>query len=166
MPSDRRPVHPRFYTGLPVRPPGEISHAGARAAQQSAAPAVKMIAVVFPVPVAFPELPAPVVVVIMRMRPERSRVWRSHPSSRNPHIPSAHPVPIAVRPDVLWSWHRRPYLVAQRRRCRSNINTDLPQHWYRRAHRQNRRCYPFRLHRNRPFRMPASRAAPGLSDSV
>src|SRR5277367_5716667 len=86
---------------------------------------VVMVAVVFVVPVSFMDLPALLVVIVMRMGPVGARVGRSLPNSRDPDIATATLSPVSVDPCVAFSWHRRSYLIADGWGRGADVNLDL-----------------------------------------
>lgn len=65
---------------------------------------IVVVAVIFMVPVTLMEGPALLVVIIVRVVPICSRVRRSPPNSRDPHIPSPYGVPISIDPSVARTW--------------------------------------------------------------
>jgi hypothetical protein len=86
---------------------------------------VVVIAMVFVVPMAFMHLPATVIMVVVRMAPVGSRVGWPLPAPRDPDIPPTTWSPVAIHPGVAFSWHRRPYLIANRWRRRADVNLYL-----------------------------------------
>ena len=90
---------------------------------------VMVVAVVFMIPVTLVVCPAPVVVVIVRVGPVRTRIGWPAPHSRPPLIPSAAPEPIAIDPGIAWTRHRTPNLIAQRRRSSADVYADLGKGW-------------------------------------
>jgi hypothetical protein len=86
---------------------------------------VVVIAVVFAVPVAFMNLPALLVVVVVRMGPVGARVGRLLPTTRDPYVASPAISPIAVDPRVAFCGHGRSYLIADGRRRRADIDLNL-----------------------------------------
>jgi hypothetical protein len=68
---------------------------------------VVMVAMVLVIPVSRMHLPSVLVVVVMRVAPVRPCIRRPPPHSRDPHIPVACPVPIAIDPNIARTWHGR-----------------------------------------------------------
>src|ERR1700693_1292904 len=82
-------------------------------------------AVVFMIPVAFMQLPALLVMVVVRMVPGSSLIWRTVPSSSHPAIVTTVRRPVPVNPGVSRTWHRTALLMTQRRRRAADIDSDL-----------------------------------------
>jgi hypothetical protein len=83
---------------------------------------IVVVAMVLMVPVALMQVPAIVVMVVMRMAPVSSRIRRSPPHARNPNISSAVDSPIPINPHIALARHRRTNLVADRRRWSADRN--------------------------------------------
>ena len=86
---------------------------------------VVVIAVVFAVPVAFMNLPALLVVVVMGVAPIGAGVWWPLPHAGDPDVAAVASSPVAVGPDEAFSRHRRPYFIPNCGRGRTDINLDL-----------------------------------------
>jgi hypothetical protein len=86
---------------------------------------VMVIAVVVAIPVAFMHLPAPLVVVVVRMAPIGASVRWPLPHARNPDIAAVALTPIAIDPDVAFCRNRRSYLIPDWWRRSADINLDL-----------------------------------------
>jgi hypothetical protein len=71
-----------------------------------------MVAVVFMVPVTFMQRPSLLVVIIVRVVPNRTGVGRPAPKSRHPQISSSDRVPISIDPSVARTGQRRAHLIA------------------------------------------------------
>ena len=83
------------------------------------------VVVVFVVPVSFVELPALLVVIIVRMIPVGSFVRRMVPASRNPAIMAAIGSPISLNPGVSGAGHWSAGLDAQGWWRRSDVDRNL-----------------------------------------
>jgi len=81
--------------------------------------------VIFVVPVSFVELPALLVVVIVRMIPVGSFVGRTVPASLNPAVVAAIGGPISIYPGVAGAGHWSTGLDAERWWRRSDVNRNL-----------------------------------------
>lgn len=86
---------------------------------------IMVIAVILAVPVPFVHLPALLVVVVVRMGPVSARIGRPLPRPGDPHIVVATHSPIAIRPGISFSRHRRSYFIADRWRCGADVNLNL-----------------------------------------
>jgi hypothetical protein len=86
---------------------------------------VVVIAMVIVVPMAFMHLPATVIMVVVRMTPVGSRVGRPLPAPGDPDIPPTAWSPVAVDPGVAFSRHGWPYLIANGRRRRADVDLYL-----------------------------------------
>src|SRR5271165_6945338 len=121
---------------------------------------IVVVAVVFMLPVTFMVCPAPVVVIIVRVVPIRTRIGRSPPYSRDPYISSPVPVPIPIYPDVSRTWNRRPHLIAQRGRSNTDIYADSSKGRRRKCRSQDCTSDPFRFHCSLPLLQPLIRCQP------
>jgi uncharacterized protein (DUF983 family) len=74
---------------------------------------------------AFVEMPAVVVMIVVGVVPIAAGVRRTVPTSANPHVASLVDSPIAIDPSVSFARRRRAALVAQRRRSATDDDTDL-----------------------------------------
>ena len=81
--------------------------------------------VVFVVPVAFVQLPALLVMIIVRMIPVGSFVGRTVPVSLDPAVVAAVRGPISFYPGVAGARHGSTSLVAKRWRCGSDVHRNL-----------------------------------------
>ena len=84
-----------------------------------------IVVVIFVVPVAFMELPAFPIMVVMRMVPIGSSVWRALPVSGNPAIVMPVGGPVSLDPNKTCLRRRTMALIAERRRRCSDINRNL-----------------------------------------
>ena len=91
--------------------------------------AVVVIAMVFAIPVAFMHLPAPLVVVVVRMAPIGAGVRWTLPDAGDPDVPAAALTPIAIDPDEALFRHGRPYLIPDWWRRGADIDLDLAECW-------------------------------------
>lgn len=86
---------------------------------------IVVIAVILAVPVPFVDLPALLVVVVVRMGPVSARIGRPLPPPGDPDIVVAMHSPIAIRPGITISRDWRPYFIANRWRCGADVNLNL-----------------------------------------
>jgi hypothetical protein len=82
---------------------------------------VVAIIMIFMIPVAFVDLPALLIVIVVRMIPIGAFIRRLLPTSRNPFIVAAIRSPVAFDPAVTRARSFRPSLVTKRRRRTSDI---------------------------------------------
>jgi hypothetical protein len=90
---------------------------------------VMVIAMIFVVPMAFMHLPATLIMVVVRMAPVSSGIRRPLPNSWNPDIPSPANAPVAINPGVAFARKRRPYLITNGWRRRTDVNLHLAECW-------------------------------------
>jgi hypothetical protein len=86
---------------------------------------VVVIAVIFAVPMAFMNLPALLIVVVVGMAPVGAGIGWPLPDAGYPDIATATRAPVPIDPGVAFSRHGRPGLVADWRRWRADINLNL-----------------------------------------
>ena len=86
---------------------------------------VVVITMVFAIPVAFMDLPALLVVVVVGMAPVGAGVGWPLPSARNPDIAVAARAPVPIHPGVAFSGHGRSYLIADWWRWGADIDLNL-----------------------------------------
>jgi hypothetical protein len=86
---------------------------------------VVVIAMVFAVPMAFMNLPALLVVVVVRMAPIGASVGRPLPHAGDPDVAAAARAPVPIDPGVAFSGHGRSRLIADRWWWGSEIDLNL-----------------------------------------
>jgi hypothetical protein len=86
---------------------------------------VVAIAMVVVVPMSFMNLPASLVVVVVGMAPVGAGIWWPLPSAGDPYVAGAVRVPITIGPHESLCRHRRPDLIAYRRRWSPDIDLNL-----------------------------------------
>jgi hypothetical protein len=86
---------------------------------------ITVVVVVLMVPVAFMQLPALPLVIVVGMVPIRPFIRRTVPASRDPPVMTPVRSPIALDPGVARTRFRPPFLIAQRRGCGTNIYSHL-----------------------------------------
>jgi hypothetical protein len=86
---------------------------------------VVVIAMVFAVPMAFMNLPALLVVVVVGMAPVGTGIGWPLPDAGYPDVATATRAPIPVDPGITSSRHRRSHLVADWWRWGSDIDLNL-----------------------------------------
>ncbi len=86
---------------------------------------VVVIAVIFAVPMTFMDLPALLVVVVVRMGPVGTGIGRTLPDAGNPHIMAATLSPVAIDPGVAFSWRDGSDLITHWWRSGADINLNL-----------------------------------------
>src|ERR1017187_4081688 len=87
---------------------------------------IVVIAMIIFIPVAFVQMPAVLVVVVVRMAPVRTSIRRMIPASGNPYIPASVVAPVTVDPGIAFARHRRTTLIAHRwRRLATDNDADL-----------------------------------------
>ena len=86
---------------------------------------VVVIAVVFAVPMAFMNLPALLVVVVVGMAPVGARVGWPLPSAGDPDIVAAARAPVPIDPGVAFCRHGRSHLIAEWWRRGTDVDLDL-----------------------------------------
>ena len=74
---------------------------------------VVVITMILAVPVAFMQVPAVLVVVVVRMATIRTSVRRAIPASGNPYISASVIAPVTVDPGIAFARHRRTTLITQ-----------------------------------------------------
>lgn len=79
---------------------------------------IVVIAVIFTIPMAFVQMPAIVVAIIVRVTPIGAGIRRTIPSPGNPNVTTPIYAPVSVNPGIAFAWHLRAALIA---------------HWWRRA---------------------------------
>ena len=83
------------------------------------------VVVVLMVPMSLVHSPAFSVVVIMRMTPVCSCIWRTVPAAPDPPVMVTHWFPVSVHPDELWTWRRSILLIADRRWRGPDVHRNL-----------------------------------------
>jgi hypothetical protein len=86
---------------------------------------IVVIAMVFAVPMTFMNLPALLVVVVVRMAPVCAGVGRTLPDAGDPDITAAPRAPVPIDPGIAFSGHGRSHLIADWWRWGSDIDLDL-----------------------------------------
>jgi hypothetical protein len=86
---------------------------------------IVVVAMVFVIPMAFVNLPALLVVVVVRMAPIGTGIRWPLPDAWDPDIAAAALSPVAVHPGVALSRDRRPYFIPHRWWRGTDINLDL-----------------------------------------
>src|SRR3984885_11571798 len=115
---------------------------------------IVVVAVVFMAPITLVEGLALRVVIVVRLGPVSASVRRPLPHSMPPLIPSAAPKPVAIDPGIAWTRHRRPHLVAQRWRSRTDVYADSGKGGSRECRSQDQASYPFGFHRSLSLQRP------------
>ncbi len=130
IPRPRNPDvgHPGFVEGAVQKTAGHLDSSDSLVAMVMSmvvSMVVVMVFMIFVVPVAFMELPAFGIVVVMRVRPISARIWRPAVMARNPTILASLNRPEALHPNKSGSWRGRGCLVTQRRRRRADVDRNL-----------------------------------------
>jgi hypothetical protein len=86
---------------------------------------VVVIAVIFAVPMAFMNLPALLIVVVVGMAPVGACVRWPLPDAGYPDVATTTRAPVPIDPGVAFSGHGRSYFMTVCRRRRSDIDLDL-----------------------------------------